>query len=418
MCKICVSSHHCALDQRSSDGKVNRRSHDIARFPRVRYVWCVDWACIEEASQHAVKFPEESKCRRAACSKKLPILTREVHCRHDLWAFSSHRSSWDDVQDFDTRRDQALLAASEIPTEMVLEGLYQSKLQDSVQLQTALALYEQENIRNNEQSSYSRLKTSARCHIDQTMRTRNFRARNEMVAWGAVTKSQKGRKASVDRKVGECYQWKAIGQCSKKETYVVSVMIPRLETDAIRDKKGQSSSLAPKAKAQTDGKILGRAFLEQEERFRAEISWGKVYESVMEFLAPYRVSQWLAWIKMQIWWQMPISTRWGWWAAQQEVEEQRCERFSYLIKGVFTIGFCVSRFSQEKIYSTGRRKMEIKSHRQILQGHVAPHKNLGKRVHREASFKSANHTSAIRAHPSLRGRHKTNQCIKKVAPAE
>ena len=30
----------------------------------------------------------------------------------------------------------------------VLEGLYKSKLQDSVQLQTVLALYEQENIRN------------------------------------------------------------------------------------------------------------------------------------------------------------------------------------------------------------------------------------------------------------------------------
>ena len=33
------------------------------------------------------------------------------------------------VQDFDTRRDQGLLAASEIPTEMVLEGSYKSKLQ-------------------------------------------------------------------------------------------------------------------------------------------------------------------------------------------------------------------------------------------------------------------------------------------------
>ena len=34
----------------------------------------------------------------------------------------------DDVQDFDTRRDQALLAASEIPTEMVPKGLYKSKI--------------------------------------------------------------------------------------------------------------------------------------------------------------------------------------------------------------------------------------------------------------------------------------------------
>ena len=38
----------------------------------------------------------------------------------------------DNVQDFDTRWDQVLLAASAIPTEMVLEGLHKSKLQDSV----------------------------------------------------------------------------------------------------------------------------------------------------------------------------------------------------------------------------------------------------------------------------------------------
>ena len=33
-----------------------------------------------------------------------------------------------------------LLSASEIPTEMVLEGLCKSKLEDSVQLQTVLAM--------------------------------------------------------------------------------------------------------------------------------------------------------------------------------------------------------------------------------------------------------------------------------------
>ena len=36
----------------------------------------------------------------------------------------------DDVQDFDTRLDQVLLAASEIFTEMVMEGLYKLKLQE------------------------------------------------------------------------------------------------------------------------------------------------------------------------------------------------------------------------------------------------------------------------------------------------
>ena len=108
----------------------------------------------------------------------------------------------DDVPDFDTRWDQALLAASEIPTEMALEGFCKSKLQGSVQLQTVLALYEQENGPNNEPPNCSILKTKVRPHIDQTMRTRNFRARSEVVERGAVTKSQRVRKASAERKVG------------------------------------------------------------------------------------------------------------------------------------------------------------------------------------------------------------------------
>ena len=46
----------------------------------------------------------------------------------------------DDVQDFDVRWDPAPLSASVIPAEMNLEGLYKSKLQDSVQLQTWLCV--------------------------------------------------------------------------------------------------------------------------------------------------------------------------------------------------------------------------------------------------------------------------------------
>ena len=95
----------------------------------------------------------------------------------------------DDVQDFDVRWDQALISGSEMLSDVILEGLYKSKLQDSAQLQTALALYDQETARNSGQTSYSRLKTSLRLHIDQMMRTQNFRVRNEVVERGAVTKS-------------------------------------------------------------------------------------------------------------------------------------------------------------------------------------------------------------------------------------
>ena len=40
------------------------------------------------------------------------------------------------------------------------------------------------------------------------------------------------------------------------------------------------------------------------------------------------------------------------------------------------------------------------------------------RVHREASFRSVNFTSAIRALPDLMKEHKTKPCTKKDAPAE
>ena len=80
----------------------------------------------------------------------------------------------DDVQDFDVRWDQALLTANDMPSDVILEGLNKSKLQDSVQLQTVLALCDQETGRNNGQTSYLRLKASVKLHTDQMIRTRNF----------------------------------------------------------------------------------------------------------------------------------------------------------------------------------------------------------------------------------------------------
>ena len=102
----------------------------------------------------------------------------------------------DDVQDFDVRWDQALLTVSGMPSDVILEGLYKSKLQDAVQHQTVLALYDQETARDNGQPNYSRLKTALKLHIDQMMRTRKIRVRSDVVERGSVTRSQK-RKESL-----------------------------------------------------------------------------------------------------------------------------------------------------------------------------------------------------------------------------
>ena len=71
--------------------------------------------------------------------------------RSDLFNLSLHGS---DIQDQDTRWDQALLSASEIPRENVLESLYKMKRRDSVQLQSVLAKDDQEIDRNLALPSY------------------------------------------------------------------------------------------------------------------------------------------------------------------------------------------------------------------------------------------------------------------------
>ena len=142
-----------------------------------------------------------------------------------------------------------------MPSDPILEGLYKSKLQNSLQLRTVMALYDQEVSRNNGTPNYQQLKTAVKLHNDEMMRNRNFRVRIDVVERGSVTKSRKGNKAYVGRKIRECFQWKAHGQCSKGDSCSFSH-----DPQACGDKgKGQrrkrrSSSPASNSKAKrTDG---------------------------------------------------------------------------------------------------------------------------------------------------------------------
>ena len=114
----------------------------------------------------------------------------------------------DDVQDFDVRWDQALSSASDMPSDAILEGLYKSKLQDFVQLHTVLALYDQETARSKEPNS-QQLKTAAKLHIDQMMRTRNFRVRSDCCGKG-ISHQESKRKESV--------RWKESGRVFSVES--------------------------------------------------------------------------------------------------------------------------------------------------------------------------------------------------------
>ena len=61
---------------------------------------------------------------------------------------------------------------------------------------------------------YHRLLTMVKRNIEQNLRIKNFEARNGNYERNAVVKNQ-GTKQRVQRILGDCWQWKANGQCSK-----------------------------------------------------------------------------------------------------------------------------------------------------------------------------------------------------------
>ena len=103
-----------------------------------------------------------------------------------------------------------------------------------------LALYDPETVRNKKQTSYSRLKTSVRLFYDQKMRSRNLRKEN---------------RANVERKVGDCWQWQATGQCSKGDScgFHHGVRASGNGSELLKQKE-RTSSPALNSKATKDGK--------------------------------------------------------------------------------------------------------------------------------------------------------------------
>ena len=65
---------------------------------------------------------------------------------------------------------------------------------------------------------YHRLKTMVKRGIEQNLRIKNFVASNGNFVSSAVVKNQE-TKQREKRSLGDCWQWKANGQCSKEDNY-------------------------------------------------------------------------------------------------------------------------------------------------------------------------------------------------------
>ena len=130
----------------------------------------------------------------------------------DLFRIALHG---DDIQDFGTRWDDVLLTISDVPIDNIRVSLYKMRIQESDQLPAVFAMYEQEINQNLSNPSYQKLKTMMKRQKDQKFRTRKFQARNERIKRGVLVKTRKGKNVSVEKEQGDCYQWKAKGQCTK-----------------------------------------------------------------------------------------------------------------------------------------------------------------------------------------------------------
>ena len=100
----------------------------------------------------------------------------------DLFRITLHG---DVLQVSDTEWDEILLLISEVPNDAILESLYQMRIRESDQLQTVLAMYEQEINQDHSKPSYQKLKTM------------NVEARNERIETGYWLRLEKRRMSTL-----------------------------------------------------------------------------------------------------------------------------------------------------------------------------------------------------------------------------
>ena len=170
------------------------------------------------------------------------------------------------------------------------------------------------------------------------MRTRNFRVRSEVVERGSVIKSQKGKKACVARKVGECFQWKAHGP---KEAHVLWVMTNLAQGDLCsgQRREGRSSSPAPNSKAKTDEilknirQLIGKLI---RQRSKSPCRYKNCKKNRHVNFGILGVPKLQVWDRMQIW-----KCFFRHFEAEEKpskVKEMRFKRISCFVEGVYTIG--------------------------------------------------------------------------------
>ena len=95
----------------------------------------------------------------------------------------------EDIQEFDSKWDEIFLSMEQFPPDDILESLYKLRIRESEKLKTVLKLYDLEIHQKKIGPDCHRLKTMVKRSIEQSLRIRNFRARNGNYETNAVVKN-------------------------------------------------------------------------------------------------------------------------------------------------------------------------------------------------------------------------------------
>ena len=102
----------------------------------------------------------------------------------------------------------------QFPPDDILESLYKLRIRASEKLKTVRELHNFETHQQKAKLDYHRLKTMVKRSIEHELRSLNFEARNERIESNILVKNQREQRR-VHKGQGECWQWRANGQCTK-----------------------------------------------------------------------------------------------------------------------------------------------------------------------------------------------------------
>ena len=201
---------------------------------------------------------------------------------------------------------------------MILEGLYKSKLKNSVQLQIVMALCMIKKVaRNQGKPDCHQLKTSVTLHTDQIMRTRNFRFGKMLWKEDQLPRVKKETEPMLRGK------WKSVF-CGRHMDNV-----PK-ETHGRKGRSGQTSSKGSGSKQESSV-----------DKCEIPCRFNFCWIPSCKFWHPSVCLNYKSGKRLCTWQQMSFPTCWG------RRKAWRCKRISCHTEGIYPIGLCISRFLSE-----------------------------------------------------------------------